>query len=70
MRSRDDSGHNLVLDVVVINLNRFHMLMKSGTTRDIDVSLIIAIHGIGEGEDIPRSSRSSRSHIISYAVWC
>ena len=59
MRSRDDSRHKLVLNVVAINLNRFCMLMKSGTPREKDASLIITIYGIEEGEDIPGSSRSS-----------
>ena len=45
MRSRDDSGHNLVSYVVVVNLNVLCTLMNSGITRYEDSGSIIIMHG-------------------------
>ena len=44
MRGGDNSRHNLVLNIVIINLNVLHMLMKGGLANDKDNSLIIIIH--------------------------
>ena len=45
MRSGDDSGHNLVLYVVAVNLNVLSTLMKGGIVGDEDSGLIITMHG-------------------------
>ena len=52
MKIRDDPDHNFISNVVTINLNVLHMLMK-------DSHLIIIMQRfIGEGEEMPRASRS------------
>ena len=53
MRNRHDSRHNLVSDVMAVNLNMFLTLMKHGIFGDKDSM------GIGEGEEMLRSSRSN-----------
>ena len=45
MRGGNDSEHNLIPNVVAINLNVLRMLMKGGIVLDEDNGLIIAIHG-------------------------
>ena len=42
MRSRNDNGHNLVLDVVVVNLNMLCTFMKGGISRIKESGLIIS----------------------------
>ena len=68
MRGRDDSEHNLVSNVVVVNLTMFCTLMKSIIPSDEDSGLIIIIHGHREGNEMSRSSRNDRSHTISLMV--
>ena len=45
MRGGDYSGHNLIPNVVTINLNVLCTLMKSGIASDEDSGLIIIMHG-------------------------
>ena len=45
MRGRDDSGHNLVSNVVVVNLNVLCMLMKIRIYNNEYSDLIIIIYG-------------------------
>ena len=45
MRSGDDSEHNLVLYIVVVNLNVLCTHMKSGISDDEDRGLIITMYG-------------------------
>ena len=49
MRGGDSSGHNLVLNVVTINLNVLLMLVKSGIASDEDNGLIIIMDGHWRG---------------------
>ena len=49
MRGRNNSRHNLVPNVVTINLNVLCILMKSGIASDKDSSLIITMHGHWRG---------------------
>ena len=44
MRSRDDSRHKLVLDVVAVNLNMLCIVMKGEIAKNKDSNLIITIH--------------------------
>ena len=44
MRGGDDSKHNLVLDVVAVNLNVTFMVMKSIRGGNKDGNLIITMH--------------------------
>ena len=68
MRGRDGFEHNLVSNVVVVNLTMFCTLMKSIISSDKDIGLIIIIHGHRQGNEILRSSRNDRSHTISLMV--
>ena len=45
MRGGNNSGHNLVLKVVTINLSVLRMLMKGQIASDEDSGLIITMHG-------------------------
>ena len=45
MRGGNIFGHNFVSNVVIVNLNMLHMLIKSGIASDEDSGLIITIHG-------------------------
>ena len=45
MRSRDDSRHNNLLDVVLVNLNVLCMLMKGGIVDNEESTLIITMCG-------------------------
>ena len=67
MRGGDNSRHNLVSNVVTMNLNVLHTLIKSRIANDEDNDLIITIHGLGEGEEIMRFSRNDQSYTISCA---
>ena len=49
MRGRDNSGHNLVLNVVTINLNVLRTLMRSEIASNEDSGLIITMHGHWRG---------------------
>ena len=45
MRGGNNFGHNLVLNVMTINLNMPRMLMRSEIISDKDSVLIITMHG-------------------------
>ena len=45
MRGGNNSGHNLVLNVVTINHNMLHTLMKSGIAGNKYSGFIITVHG-------------------------
>ena len=68
MQGRDDFGYNCVSNIVIVNLNVFHMLIKSRFARDEGSGLIITRMGIGEGDEMHRASRNYQSYAISHAV--
>ena len=44
MRGGNNSGHNLVSNVVIVNLNVLHKLMKSGISSDDNSGLNITMY--------------------------
>ena len=66
MRGGNNSKHNIVPNIVTINLNVLCMLMKSGISSDEDDDLTITMHGYRRGRrDDEIYEKSSKPYHLS-----
>ena len=69
MRGGNNFGHNLVSNIVTINLNVLCTLMKSGIVSDEDSSLIIIMHGHWRGRrDVEIFEKRSKPYHLSCSL--
>ena len=68
MRRENNSIHNLVHNIVIVNLNMLCMLMTGVISSNEDRGLIIQCMGIREGEEMSKSLRNDQRYTISHAV--
>ena len=66
MRGGDNSKHNSILNVVTINLNVLHPLVKSAIAND--ATGLSQCIGKRKGDEMLRSSRNDHFHTISHVV--
>ena len=69
MRGENNFGHNLVLNVMTINLNVLRTLMESGISSDEDSGLIITMHRHWRGRrDVEIVEKLSKPYPLMHSL--